>query len=653
MMTLLDFLNAKTYSGAGKIYVSPDIPKKLLSNAVSAYAPHVDPSEVLVLIDDTVFGSGKDGALVTADELVVKEIFTDPAVYPFDRMQAISGQGNKVYAGKKAIMTLNVPAKEDVQVFFTLLGKWAAGRDQAGDVPDAQASAGTTAVGSELTDEQVEQLAEAILVAAQRLAPERVFVQPHIPPKKLQAALASYGGNLAADDVLVLVDDTLFGSAKEGLLLARETLALKMVFDTPRLFFWRHTQELHVEKRDLFVNSRKIGSLTQLGSKELTPFLNAINQALDAIRATSAGPSSPSLPVEPASVERVIAEPKASPVPAIAPVSKLPVEVEDTRVQVLESLDQPDKPGSKDKILGYVASAIEQNKSKIIPFLKEKTGEASLAAIRDDANVEKLASFLYAFLPGVVRLALKGQVFVRFMLDNRDKLLEKLLQNESLSRELLLTNDARPRTFDDELDELLGETVPVASGRDVLARFKALDQTIRKEAAGEDDEIWMYKLPITFLNLILRRLEKLEAPAQQVEAQVLSVLSIIYGFSFHKIPEQVRQEENVFQAYFMGYMMLCERYEQTPGATVDTEAECLPVALGLAKMVDRQTLNKMVRQLLENDSSMQQAGYLGSEDILALLREANHFAEKWFEALASKVLEEEREIQRKWGDLLG
>lgn len=85
-----------------------------------------------------------------------------------------------------------------------------------------------------------------------------------------------------------------------------------------------------------------------------------------------------------------------------------------------------------DKIMSYVAVAIEKNKSKVLPLLKSKTGEASLAALKEDANVEKLARVVYALLPGVVRFALKEQVFVQFMLDNRSKLLDKLIQDEAL-----------------------------------------------------------------------------------------------------------------------------------------------------------------------------------------------------------------------------
>ena len=121
-----------------------------------------------------------------------------------------------------------------------------------------------------------------------------------------------------------------------------------------------------------------------------------------------------------------------------------------------KAADRPAQSGTKDKLLGYIAGAIEQNKSKIIPFLKEKTGEASMAALRNDENIEKLAGILYAFLPGFVRLALKEHMFVRFVLENRNKILDKLLLEETQT----LSTLAAPAPlavlgFDNQLDDLL------------------------------------------------------------------------------------------------------------------------------------------------------------------------------------------------------
>lgn len=58
-----------------KIYVKPNIPSKKLNNALS-YASGVVPEDVLILIDDTVFGGARDGILVTRDAIYCHEIMT-------------------------------------------------------------------------------------------------------------------------------------------------------------------------------------------------------------------------------------------------------------------------------------------------------------------------------------------------------------------------------------------------------------------------------------------------------------------------------------------------------------------------------------------------------------------------------------------------
>jgi hypothetical protein len=88
---------------------------------------------------------------------------------------------------------------------------------------------------------------------------------------------------------------------------------------------------------------------------------------------------------------------------------------------------ETDAAGARDKLFAFVGKAIEQNKAKILPMLKEKGGEVSMAALRDDRIVEKLALVLYGRLPLLVRLALREQVFVKFMLANRSRILEKFV----------------------------------------------------------------------------------------------------------------------------------------------------------------------------------------------------------------------------------
>lgn len=75
--------------GSDNIYFSPIIPNKKLQGAMS-YLPHgVSPNDVLMLIDDTVFGSAKVGMCLTAKGIFYKESFEDEQAYLFEHIQRI------------------------------------------------------------------------------------------------------------------------------------------------------------------------------------------------------------------------------------------------------------------------------------------------------------------------------------------------------------------------------------------------------------------------------------------------------------------------------------------------------------------------------------------------------------------------------------
>ncbi|HEN9508411.1 J domain-containing protein [Acinetobacter baumannii] len=75
--------------GSDNIYFAPVIPNKKLQGAMS-YLPHgVNPKDVLMLIDDTVFGSAKVGMCLTAKGLFYKASFEDEQVYLFEHIQLV------------------------------------------------------------------------------------------------------------------------------------------------------------------------------------------------------------------------------------------------------------------------------------------------------------------------------------------------------------------------------------------------------------------------------------------------------------------------------------------------------------------------------------------------------------------------------------
>ncbi|MGK5036370.1 hypothetical protein [Janthinobacterium sp. LB3P118] len=336
----------------------------------------------------------------------------------------------RAYVNGREAYKFAMPDKIVLERMFSLLGDWLNARSQA-PVPFPAARVTAAAASGASPAPAAGDLSEVILASAALLHADKLYVAPHIPESKLAAAIASYGKGMRAEDVIVLIDDTLFGGAKEGIMISKDKLAMKVMMDTPRLFFWKHTESVAIQKRKLLVNGNEIAQLVQLGEKELGPFFARLSRSLPPDVPAIAAPAAAQQLAAPAPahvaalqvpVESQLAVIPVRPVAPIAPIAPVtPVEARPAERA------EADAPGAKDKLLDTVRRLIEQNKSKIIPLLKEKGGELSMTALNDDKNILKLSGILYALLPRVVQFVLSEQSFSKFLLENRDKLVVFLI----------------------------------------------------------------------------------------------------------------------------------------------------------------------------------------------------------------------------------
>lgn len=82
-----------------------------------------------------------------------------------------------------------------------------------------------------------------------------------------------------------------------------------------------------------------------------------------------------------------------------------------------------DKAGLSEKLMAPVSKIVTQHSESLLPLL----GNGGVAALHNDENVCKVARFCYPLLPGLVRLAVKEPAFVSFVLNNREKVLDRLV----------------------------------------------------------------------------------------------------------------------------------------------------------------------------------------------------------------------------------
>ena len=104
-----------------------------------------------------------------------------------------------------------------------------------------------------------------------------IFMNPNIPPTKLRNALESYAPGIAPADVLVLIDDTVFGGAKEGMIITKRKLFSKQILQSPIASeLVAETKISLVRDRELHIDGRKVHVF-------ITPKKNSLPQLIEAI----------------------------------------------------------------------------------------------------------------------------------------------------------------------------------------------------------------------------------------------------------------------------------------------------------------------------------------------------------------------------------
>ena len=102
---------------------------------------------------------------------------------------------------------------------------------------------------------------------------ERIYFAPHIPWKKLQGALTYLPRGMSPDDILILQDDTVFGSAKDGFCVTCKGLFHKASFENVVHYLFEHIHHIEVKQgilnRALVINHVSEFSLTQIGNGEV------------------------------------------------------------------------------------------------------------------------------------------------------------------------------------------------------------------------------------------------------------------------------------------------------------------------------------------------------------------------------------------------
>lgn len=127
----------------------------------------------------------------------------------------------------------------------------------------------------------------------QRLAPfrgfDRTYFAPAIPAKKLVAARGNYAMGIKEEDVLVLMDATVFGGAKEGLILTNEGIRIKELMVSPIDWQWKDVRDLEVRGTALRINGHQVADNTMVDKPEMQRLFAVVQEFLRQLSGPVAG----------------------------------------------------------------------------------------------------------------------------------------------------------------------------------------------------------------------------------------------------------------------------------------------------------------------------------------------------------------------------
>ncbi|MFT5681172.1 MAG: hypothetical protein ACI8RZ_002078 [Myxococcota bacterium] len=203
-------------------FVSPDaLPAKLLTRIRQIH--HIwlpDDEPILALYDDTLLGSGADGFALTTHRLLWRNFLEHPRQIRWTDLDpsAVDLDEDDLIVAESRLSTGSIQQRDELAGVLQELGDRHHGAELSGSNPL------NSAVILKLARWYIGELPS-------------VFFAPALPARKLNTARKLHG--LSEDErVLVIIDDTLFGSASEGIVITNQRVCWKHLLDPPDAMKW-------------------------------------------------------------------------------------------------------------------------------------------------------------------------------------------------------------------------------------------------------------------------------------------------------------------------------------------------------------------------------------------------------------------------------
>lgn len=261
-MSLIDICSKYTLN-VEQTFCKPNVPNKKAANAIEKYAKGIDINDIIVLVDDTAFGSARDGFVLSVQGLYGHEIFSDACIISLDKIDNIYSIGKDIYVNNEKFISLSLMNKVTIASLCKMLMEIVIYL-KSGEQQTSVSSKNDKKEKNSKFNTEILSLLEDI-----PFSNKRIHIFPNIPPAKSLNAINSYAKGVGHEDILLLYDDTAFGGAKEGFIITNDSIIIHELFNDTLHIKFEDIKDVQIINNYIYINKDKVFTLTAIGELDV------------------------------------------------------------------------------------------------------------------------------------------------------------------------------------------------------------------------------------------------------------------------------------------------------------------------------------------------------------------------------------------------
>lgn len=253
---------ARVLEADENIFLKGAMPTRKISGACKAIMPGGKAQDILVLVDNTVFGGATDGVVLTYRGVWLKNIMEKSRLVRWDEISSVVEDGTDLHVGCYKV-DLTVLSKETVKMLADVI---------------RTISTASPRKKPDHTDNSIYDW--AVGVCSSLAHNNDVYVGHNILARKITAGMDSMGVQEGQEDVFMQIDTTVFGGAKEGVILTPQAIYWKNIMEKACRVNWRDFRSAQVvEDASVLLNGfKKIELEGSFSKSDTANFVKALKE---------------------------------------------------------------------------------------------------------------------------------------------------------------------------------------------------------------------------------------------------------------------------------------------------------------------------------------------------------------------------------------